>query len=172
MKIHITGNAGSGKSTLAAQVSNALGLPLYGLDAIVWQQNWRTTPAPERNQKILALVSQPNWVIDGVSQAVRGEADVVVFIDRHPLHCVWRALRRNRAYLFKPRPGLAKGCIEIKILPTLLAMIFRFNRQARPNILMSIADKPHVVLRTDADLAVFLADLKSKRTAVPAFQQS
>ena len=40
MKILVTGNAGSGKSSFSKRISADLSIPLYGLDDIVWKENW------------------------------------------------------------------------------------------------------------------------------------
>jgi len=159
MKIHVTGNAGSGKSTLAFQISQSMEFPLHPLDEIVWKENWIPTPADERDEKILQIVSKPCWVIDGVSKVAREHADFVVFIDRQPIQCAFRAFRRNIPYLFRPRSGLAKGCTEIRILPYLMKLIFRFNSLARPAILSDISEKQHVVLKTDEDVRCFLLNV-------------
>lgn len=159
MKIHVTGNAGSGKSTLALKISRFMGFPLHALDEIVWKENWIPTSTQERDGKILEIVSKPCWVIDGVSRLAREHADLVVFIDRRPVQCAIRAFRRNIPYLFRPRPGLAQGCTEIRILPYLMKLIFRFNSLARPSILSDISAKQHVVLKTDDDVKVFLFNL-------------
>ena len=56
VKIHVTGNAGSGKTTLAAKLGDALELPVFGLDSVVWQPGWRKTPASERAGLEQALI--------------------------------------------------------------------------------------------------------------------
>ncbi|MGJ8529313.1 hypothetical protein [Maritalea sp.] len=78
-RIHITGNAGSGKTTFAAELGLALGLPVFGLDSIVWQPGWQKTPTAERVIEEEALISQKIWIIEGVSKPVRDAADVLYF---------------------------------------------------------------------------------------------
>jgi adenylate kinase family enzyme len=72
MKIFVTGNAGSGKTTLATQIGIELGLPVFGLDSVVWSPGWKKTPAHERSAGEQHLISKANWVIDGVSPTVQG----------------------------------------------------------------------------------------------------
>jgi adenylate kinase family enzyme len=55
MKILVTGNAGSGKSSLGKRLSGNLNLPLYGLDKIVWKENWIKTSREERENQISKL---------------------------------------------------------------------------------------------------------------------
>ena len=134
MKIHVTGNAGSGKTTLAAKLGDALELPVFGLDSVVWQPGWRKTPASERAGLEQALIQQPAWVIEGVSDAVRAAADVVVFLDVPRRICYLRCLKRNLPYLFASRPGLPEDCPEYRIAPYLVRLIWRFPKHVRPRI--------------------------------------
>lgn len=162
MKIHITGNAGSGKSTISREISETLGLPLHGLDEIVWKENWVQASAHERSTQVLNITRDSNWVIDGVSKEARKAADIIVFLDRNPLLCATRAIKRNLPYLFRSRPGLPAGCYEIKILPFLMLLIFRFNSTVKPNILKDISRRSHIILRTDREVRKYLDDLAYK----------
>lgn len=135
MRIHITGNAGSGKTTLAARIGVELGLPVYGLDSIVWSPGWRQTPPQERVSRVDSLISQPEWVIDGVSSAVRRASDVTILLDVSRLTSYGRCARRNWRYLFRSRPGLPDGCPEILIVPRLCQIIWRFPSNVLPQLL-------------------------------------
>ena len=159
MKIHVTGNAGSGKSTVSKELSETLGIPLHGLDTIVWKENWVQTPVSERVAKTQEITKAASWIIDGVSKEVRSAADFIVFLDRNPLLCALRATKRNIPYLFRSRPGFPDGCSELKIFPHLMKLIFRFNSQVKPSILEEIAGRPHIVLRTDSEVQRFLGEL-------------
>ena len=81
MRINITGNAASGKTTLAARLGARLDLPVISLDSIVWQPHWIKTPTDQRLSAEQRLVASPAWIIDGVSDLVRANADLVVFLD-------------------------------------------------------------------------------------------
>jgi len=91
-RIHVTGNAGSGKSTLADSIGRSLGLPVYGLDSIVWMPRWQKTPAEIRQKKEDALTARPDWVIEGVSKSVRDKADLVIFLDLGRGLCLYRCM--------------------------------------------------------------------------------
>ena len=169
MKIHVTGNAGSGKSTISKEISEIFALPLYGLDEIVWKENWVKTPAPERKSKILKITNKSSWVIDGVSREARQAADFVIFLDRTPFLCALRAINRNIPYLFKSRPGLPDGCTEIKILPYLMKLIFQFESKVKPYIVENLSGRPHVTLKTDGEISEFLSEITHSKHKLMAF---
>lgn len=161
LRILVTGNAGSGKSTLARWLGAALDLPVHGLDRVVWQAGWQLTPLAQRDAALRQLASGTAWVIDGVSRIIEAQADLVVFLDVKPALCTWRCARRNLRYLFRSRPGLPANCPEILIIPQLLKIIWRFDRDVRPNILRRAADAPpgrrYLHLRTPGEVAGLLA---------------
>jgi len=135
VRIHITGNAGSGKTTLAEHIGQALDLPVFGLDAIVWSPGWRKTPSEVRDVQEAELVAQPQWVIEGVSGLVREAADVVIVLDVDRLTSLVRCAKRNWKYLFRSRPGLPARCPELLIVPRLCRIIWRFPERVLPTIL-------------------------------------
>tara|TARA_R110000868_G_scaffold50530_3_gene161403 strand:+ start:5545 stop:6057 length:513 start_codon:yes stop_codon:yes gene_type:complete len=143
-KILVTGNAGSGKSTFATKLGEKTGLPVFGLDNIVWRSGWVKTPRDEINAQIQDLIAQPAWIIDGVSSLVERTADTVVFLDISSVRCTWNCAKRNWRYFFRSRPGLPDNCPEILIVPQLLKIIWRFNANVRPDILERMA-RAHAV---------------------------
>jgi len=149
MKIHITGNAGAGKTSFARQLGQDLGIPVFGLDIVVWQAGWIKTPAEIKTIKIQSLISQDEWVIEGVSDTVRNAADIVIFLDVNRATSYWRCAKRNWRYLFKSRDELPDNCPEILILPRLLKIIWRFKHHVRPKILADMARRPNVYFRVN-----------------------
>ena len=136
----MTGNAGAGKSTVAARIGAALDLPVFGLDAIVWQPGWRKTPDPIKHARIRDLVSDDAWVIDGVSSIALDAADTIIFLDVPRRTCYRRVAQRNVRFLFRSRPGLPEHCPEILIMHRLAKIIWQFPRTVRPAILENALD--------------------------------
>lgn len=161
-RILITGNAGSGKSTAVKKVAAALNIPDYGLDKIVWGENWQRTPDKEQQKQIAQLIKQKSWVIDGVDWEVMKAADMVVFLDTPRRVSFWRAAKRNRKYLFKSRPELPAHCPEILIIPTLIKIIWRFPTRVRPKILDEKArrtEKTFIHIKTRLELEDYIRSL-------------
>lgn len=134
-RINVTGNAGVGKSTLASLLGDHLGLPVVGLDQVVWRPGWGKTPSPERERLEREIASRPAWIVDGVSRIIREAADTIVFIDFPRRIAISRCAMRNWRYLFRSRPGLPERCPEVLIAPRLLRTIWRFPALVRPQIL-------------------------------------
>ncbi len=166
MRIHITGNAGSGKTTMAKKLGLLLGIPVYGLDKIVWQEGWVTRSPKERRKLETQLCQNTAWVIEGVSSVVRESADIIVFLDFSRRRCFCRCLQRNWRYLFKSRPGLPERCPEIKIMPQLLKIIWQFPNKAKP-IIISEQDKEtpiFIALNSNRKIESFLQEIASSST--------
>ncbi len=64
-RIMIVGGPGSGKSTLAREVGARLGLPVFHMDQIHWQENWVERPLVEKIPMAKAVVAQDAWVFEG-----------------------------------------------------------------------------------------------------------
>ncbi|PWB80942.1 MAG: hypothetical protein C3F11_16590 [Methylocystaceae bacterium] len=164
-RIFITGNAGAGKTTLARELGQRLAFPVYGLDQIVWKPGWKKTHVRERDEHIARLVSDPRWIIDGVSDAAERAADVVIFLDVPPMTCAWRCAKRNSRFLFHSRPELPENCPEIAIIPQLLKIIWRFDSRVRPPILdrMNSAGqgRSYFHVRSDEDRRRALSELSA-----------
>jgi adenylate kinase family enzyme len=163
LKINVTGSAGAGKTTYAKRFAEALDLPVFHLDSVVWQPGWKKTPAAPRAELELAMTRQPGWVIDGVSDHVRQQADLIVVLDVPRLRCLRQALRRNLPYLFRSRPGLPEKCPEILILPKLVRMIMSYPQTLKPMLFEAAAQSTnYVLLKNRSDYQAILATLREK----------
>jgi len=160
-RVMVTGNAGSGKTTLASTLGGTLRIPVYGLDEIVWAPGWRKTPPHEKGAALAELAQKPAWIIDGVSSLIEEAADLVVFLDERPSVCIWRCTKRNRRYLFRSRPGLPANCPELRIIPRLFRLIWRFNTDVRPGIVDRMVANPRRYRRVTSrdDYATLLSEL-------------
>lgn len=130
-RILVTGNAGSGKTTLAGVLAARTGLPLAGLDAVVWRTGWRKVPRSARRQRVQALCAGDVWIIEGVADVAEARADCVVWLDVPEAVCLRRARRRCRRVGRRTRPELPPRCPEIAIRSRLTGIIRGFRPTAR-----------------------------------------
>jgi adenylate kinase family enzyme len=157
---------GAGKTTFAERLGKALGLPVIGLDSVVWRSGWVAASADERREKELAIATGDTWIVDGVSRIIRDAADTVIFLDVSKRVAIWRCARRSCRYLFMTRPGLPARCPEVLILPKLPALIRSFDCDVRPRLLseMETAEpkRSYVRLRTEQEVESYLASVRSR----------
>lgn len=100
-RVLVVGPPCSGKTTTAQELAARLGAPHVELDALWWEPNW-TEVGPERfRERLMAVVSEPRWVLDGnyfavgVSEVVLPAADTIVWLDRGRWITVPRGIRRT-----------------------------------------------------------------------------
>ena len=162
MRLHITGNAGSGKTTLAKKLSQTLAIPVASLDSVVWKEGWVAASKKERALGEERLTIQDSWIIEGVSKTVRDYADYIIFLDVPRRICLLRCFKRNLPYLFKSRPELPSNCPEIRIIPGLIKLIWKFPSLTRPSILKSIEQQKGISLSNVTKLDDLVAQMKAE----------
>ncbi|MEG0320304.1 MAG: AAA family ATPase, partial [Niameybacter sp.] len=91
MKIYIVGIVASGKTTLARRLSQALNIPFYELDCIVYgkKEGERYKRTPQKQQAIIQKIDQKGeWIIEGTYRKnchyLLDLADKIVFLDTPP----------------------------------------------------------------------------------------
>jgi adenylate kinase family enzyme len=162
--------AGSGKSTLAKHLGARLGAPVIHLDALNWEPGWKAVPIETFRARLEEAISGDIWVTDG-NYAIASfdlrmpRADLVIWVERPFLGCLWRVFQRAVKSHFKAKEDLAKECKERFDRRFLgrLQFIANFNRVNRPRIeRMRMSHGPNVpviVLRGDVEIAKFLASV-------------
>jgi adenylate kinase family enzyme len=161
MRIHITGNAGSGKTCLARELLN---VNVFGLDKIVWKENWAITSKEERASLEQKLTSKQEWIIEGVSSTARNSADYIIFLDFPRSTCLKRGVLRSFKYLFSTRPELPKNCPEIKIIHRLINIIWKFNEYVKPSIISDMNEKQSITITNNNELYSFVESVRHNKT--------
>ncbi|KAJ02680.1 hypothetical protein [Sulfitobacter mediterraneus] len=157
-RVMIVGGPGSGKSTLARILGPRLGLPVFHMDQIHWQENWVERPMEEKLPMAQAVETQDRWVFEGGMSVTYGNrmqrADTLIWLDLPVGLRLWRVTKRLFRYLGKARPDLPPGCHESLHPETL--RFYRFIWQTRHASRAKIAK-----LLAEADEGLKVAHLRS-----------
>ena len=98
-KIAIIGSPGAGKTTLANILHQELKIKVYHLDRLFWLPGWERIDGPTRVDTIQDIVREKQWIIEGTylrsSEPRLNAADTIIFLDTHPLKCLWRVIKRH-----------------------------------------------------------------------------
>jgi len=135
-RVLIIGCAGAGKSTLARKLSDALGLPLIGLDRVYWRPGWIEPSVAEWREAVSRLVAEPAWVMDGNYSGTflrMPYADTLVWLDYPRTVCLRRVLWRIIKGYGRARADLPDGCPEQFDAP-FLRFVWNFPAKSRPRI--------------------------------------
>ena len=101
-RVMIVGGPGSGKTTLAKALGQALGLPVYHLDAIHLQADGRLKPKAEVMGNLGPVLALKDYILEGGyrhTYATRLAAcDTLIWLDLPLWRRCWRIWRRERGY--------------------------------------------------------------------------
>ncbi|AJQ95682.1 hypothetical protein [Gynuella sunshinyii] len=144
-RIAILGNGGAGKSTLALLIGRATGIPVFHLDQIIWEENWKAISESEFQRKHEQIVAMPSWVIEGLGYnstlwSRMRSADQIIFIDL-PIfqHLFWAAKRSFKSLWTAPN-GWSSGNSLMRKLPYIFRIIWHVHKNTRPYILKLLSD--------------------------------
>jgi adenylate kinase family enzyme len=134
------------------------------LDSLYWRAGWVEPAKDEWKAIVEEVLKRDSWILDGNysgTLAMRYEAcDTVILLDRAPLICLWRVIKRAVKYRQKRRPDMAEGCPE-RLTGEFLAWIWNYRKRTRPKVVRLMEEnrqnKRVICLRSDAELERFLA---------------
>ena len=133
-RIMIIGCGGSGKSTLARQLGEKTGLPVVHLDKLFWHPGWVESTKEEIDEKILRIIEEPRWIIDGNynrTLLMRLEkCDTVIYLDFSRFACLMGVAKRVITTYGQVRPDMADGCPE-RFDWEFLQWVWNFNKNKR-----------------------------------------
>ncbi|WP_158785209.1 adenylate kinase [Pantoea sp. BAV 3049] len=115
-RVVIIGSPGAGKSTAALRLAAITRLPVIHLDQHFWSPGWVETEKSRWYEKVQALVTTPQWIMDGNYGSTLDQrlsvADTLIWLDYSSLTCLRRILMRTIKYWGKTRPDIGEGCPE------------------------------------------------------------
>ncbi len=133
-RILIIGCGGAGKSTLARQLGDKLNLPVVHLDKLFWHPGWVESPKEEIDEKIMAEMEKPQWIMDGNYNRTLPErvkyCDTIIYLDFSRFACIRGVLKRIITTYGTVRPDMGEGCPE-RFDWEFLRWVWNFNRDKR-----------------------------------------
>jgi adenylate kinase family enzyme len=67
-RIVVIGNAGGGKSTVTRRLAERSGLRQIEVDRLLWQADWKLTPADIYESEHVEIIQSDGWIIDGLGR--------------------------------------------------------------------------------------------------------
>ncbi|MDX1357442.1 MAG: hypothetical protein R3232_01285 [Clostridia bacterium] len=122
-KIIVIGKAGSGKTTVADILGREFGLPVYYMDRLFFDSQWKWKPKEESIGKLEEICGRDQWVLDSMGPDTAAnnlkKADMVVFIDSSKFICLINVFKRRLKSMFIPRHEAPEGS-DNKIYPSFI----------------------------------------------------
>jgi adenylate kinase family enzyme len=169
--VNVIGTSGSGKSTVAAALADHLGIRHIELDALAWDPNWQSVPAPVLRTRVADASAEDAWVIDGNYSAVRDivwqRADTVVWLDLSRPVVMWRVISRTirrmvrREVLWNGNRESLRTTLSRDSIVLWAWTTFERRRRDYPRL---FAAHPHLAvvrLRSSDEVRAFLAGVSS-----------
>lgn len=168
-RVVVIGCSGAGKSTFARRLGDITGLPVTHIDQLFWQAGWVERPKDSYLERLAAVVAEDRWIIEGVNASTLDlrlpRTDLLIWLQRGRLACLWRVARRVVRNYGRVRPDMAPGCAEKLPEPEFLTYIWTFGTRIAPRIEAAI-DRHDMHARTvrltsDRAAQAWLEGLKS-----------
>ena len=163
-RIMIIGCGGAGKSTLARQLGDLTGLPVVHLDKLFWHPGWVESTKDEIDEKIMAAMAEPRWIIDGNYNRTLPKrleyCDTVIYLDFSRVACLLGIAKRVLTTYGTVRPDMAEGCPE-RFDWEFLRWVWRFNGKHRKKYYdrLNRTDKQVYILKNRRQVKRFLKQI-------------
>jgi adenylate kinase family enzyme len=169
-RIQVVGASGSGKTTLARELAERLEARHIELDALHNGPNWGEASTEELRAAVEPLLSEQRWIVDGaylgrLGTLVIDRAELVLWLDP-PLGRLLGRLLGRTARRLRTREALWHGNRET--VRTVIGGPIRRHRELRRELPQLVPTEKLVRIRSDAELAEWLARLRPGMTAASA----
>ena len=156
-KVIVIGCPGSGKSTFARKLQKIMGLPIYYLDRLYWNEDKTTVSKDIFRKRLADTLNESRWIIDGnynstIELRIKS-CDIVYFLD-YPVETCINGIKER---LGKPREDMP--WIEMEEDVEFIDFIRNYSVTARPKILELLethSDKNIVVFHSREEAEEYL----------------
>lgn len=161
-RIIILGGGGSGKSTLASRISEYTDYPVYHLDAIFHDKNWKKEDKNKLEDLCKEFLLKDVGIVDGNYTGVLKNridwADLIIFIDVSTFAHVYRYFRRiiRHRLGIEKRIGIPDGA-KANFNLGLFKWIYNWNKIQKKKVfslLESAKDKKIVIIKEPRKLDI------------------
>ena len=157
-RIIVIGCPGSGKSTLSRDIHNKMGIPLYHLDMMYWNEDKTTVEKSVFLERLSAVLEKDEWIIDGnygsTMELRMAACDTVIFLD-YPLEVCLGGIRERRGKLRSDMPW-----IETEEDEEFIEFIKNYNEQQKPKVLElfeKYSDRNIIILKSREETDTLLS---------------
>ena len=163
-RVAVIGISGSGKSTLAVKFGKKTGLPVWHVDRLLWDTNWKAKPREQWREQEAVVLDQDRWIVEGYIDGDHAErlqrAQLVIYLDLAGFVCASHELLRWWKYRKTPRPELPAGCTEKLYYSHLWTIVARKERRAIQAALERVSPRQIVVLKSKRAIHSWLNSLE------------
>ena len=160
-KVIIIGCCGSGKSTFARHLHACIGIPLFHLDQLNWNENKTTVEKEVFLKRVQDVIQKDSWIIDGnygSSIEMRMQAcDTVFFLD-YPVDICIQGIHERVGKVRTDIPW-----VEDEVDEDLIEFVRNYEKEDRPEILELLSkykEKDIHIFRNRKDAKIYLESLK------------
>ena len=133
-KIIVIGCPGSGKSTFSRELHNILGVPLYHLDMLFWNEDKTNVGREVLIERLIEVFKKDCWIIDGnygSTMELRIEkCDTIVFLD-YPVEVCIEGVKNRQGKHRSDMPWVATEDDD----KDFIEFIKNYNQESRPKVI-------------------------------------
>jgi adenylate kinase family enzyme len=167
-RILVLGSCGAGKTVFARTLGQILDVPIAHLDQLRYDRDWNEASGDDFAAAQRELLETGHLVVDGNYLSTLPErlawADTVIWLDYHPLRCLWRLLARHLRY----GPGQHGEGVFVRLTGPLLTYVATYRRRHAPRVRAALDEHAGgtdvIVLRRPKDTTELLERLTPTAT--------
>lgn len=162
-KVIIIGCPGSGKSTFGRKLKSIIGLPLYHLDMMFWNEDRTTVSKEAFIRRLQEVMNNSKWIIDGnygntMEMRIK-ESDTVFYLD-YPTEVCIEGIESRKGQPRSDMPWVEHDNTDEEFI----AFVNSYNSESRPKViglLEKYSSKNIIVFRSRAESEEYLLSLKN-----------